>query len=66
MTQKYDNELRGVLFENDKGDNPKRPDFTGEVTVGGKKYRMASWRETSKAGKQFLSISLSVDDSIPF
>jgi hypothetical protein len=25
----YDNELRGVLFENDKQGNEKRPDYTG-------------------------------------
>ena len=27
----YDNNLRGVLFPNDKGDNPKRPDMTGSL-----------------------------------
>jgi uncharacterized protein (DUF736 family) len=61
MSQQYDNELRGVLFENDKGDNPNRPDFTGEATVNGQKYRMASWRKTSKNGKNFLSISLEAE-----
>jgi hypothetical protein len=25
----YDNRLSGALFKNDKGDNPKRPDYKG-------------------------------------
>lgn len=54
----YDNEMRGVLFPNDKGDNPNRPDHRGEVTIGGTKYSLSVWAKTSKAGKDFMSISV--------
>ena len=30
-----DNEMKGVLFKNDKGDNEKRPDIKGELTIEG-------------------------------
>ena len=55
-------ELRGVLFENDKQGNEKRPDYTGEATISGQKYRMAAWSKTSKNGKNFLSVNLELDD----
>ena len=29
----YDNNLSGVLFKNDKGDNEKRPDYKGSLNV---------------------------------
>jgi len=60
--QQYDNNLRGVLFFNDKGDNPQRPDMTGNVEIDGTKYRIACWNKTSKSGNAFMSLSLSLDD----
>ena len=60
--QQYDNNLRGVLYHNDKGDNPNRPDMTGNCEIDGTKYRMAAWNKVSKAGNPFLSISLSIPD----
>jgi len=60
--QQYDNNLRGVLFHNDKGDNQNRPDMTGNCEIDGTKYRIACWNKTSKNGNQFLSLSLSLDD----
>lgn len=78
----YDDNNSGVLFKNDKGDNPARPDYTGTVTVEGKKYRLAAWiRESKNGGNKFLSIKLTepqeqqavtedakpeVDEEIPF
>lgn len=44
----YDNEMTGVLFKNDKGDNPKRPDFTGTITIHGVEYRLSSWVNESE------------------
>jgi len=60
--QQYDNNLRGVLFHNDKEGNDKRPDLTGNCEIDGTKYRIAAWNKISKTGNQFLSISLSLDD----
>lgn len=50
-----------VLFINDKGDNPKRPDRTGTATINGVKYRLAGWIRNGPKGK-FLSGSIKPDD----
>lgn len=55
----FDNKNRGVLFENDKQDNPKRPDFSGTIDVEGKEYRLAMWEKVSKKGQAFFSLAVS-------
>ena len=55
--EKYDNELRGALFRNDKGDNPRRPDYRGRCTIGGKQFRMSGWLKTSHNGDRYMSIA---------
>lgn len=57
--KEFDNELRGVLFPNNKRGNAKAPDLTGNVEIEGKKWRVAAWRRTGKKGGQYLSLSLS-------
>ena len=66
----------GTLFQNDKGENEKAPDYTGDF---GMARRLAAWRR-SKDGKPYMSLSVSdktqnveaspvnsvADDSIPF
>jgi uncharacterized protein (DUF736 family) len=52
----YDNTNTGALFPNDKGDNPKRPDFRGTINIEGTDYNVAGWRKESKNGKKFLSL----------
>lgn len=54
-----DNEMKGALFPNDKGDNESRPDMRGEVTIGGTKYSVSAWKNTSKAGKSYLGLKVS-------
>ena len=56
----YDNEMTGALFPNDKGDNPKRPDHRGDVTIGGVKYSLSAWQTNAKnTGKPFISLKVS-------
>jgi uncharacterized protein (DUF736 family) len=44
------------LFFNEKGDNPKRPDYKGDVILpDGTKMRMSAWWRESKAGMKYLS-----------
>jgi len=59
MDQPYDNS--GVLFVNDRKEKENQPDYTGNITMDGKKMRLAGWKKTAKAdpSKQFLSISVS-------
>ena len=55
----YDNKLSGALFKNDKGDNPKRPDYKGRYTDGdGNEFWVSSWLKDTKDGKKFLSLSM--------
>ncbi len=59
----YDNNMRGVLFKNDKGDNDKRPDYTGTCEIDGVQMKMAAWvRTSSKDDKKFFSISFTKEE----
>jgi uncharacterized protein (DUF736 family) len=58
MTE-YDNTNRGVLFKNDKGDNPNRPDYTGDINFNGVDMRLSAWLKESQRGTKFLSLSVS-------
>ena len=57
MTQQFDNTNRGALFTNDKQGNERRPDMTGNLDVGGKKFRISAWRREGSRGP-FLSLSV--------
>lgn len=46
----------GSLFRNDKGDNPARPDYRGEIKINGVVYELASWIKEGAKGK-FMSLS---------
>ena len=44
------------LFANDKGDNPKRPDYKGDIILpDGTKMRLFAWVRESQSGKKYLS-----------
>ncbi len=43
------------VFVNDKGDNPKRPDYTGKCMVDGQELQISLWNSTSKNGLNYLS-----------
>ena len=55
MEEKRDNS--GVLFKNDKKEEPKHPDYKGNITVGGKDYWISAWTKDGKSGK-FLSLAM--------
>ena len=54
--------MTGALFPNDKGDNPKRPDWRGDITINGVKYRVSGW---IRAGKRGDFISMKADLPLP-
>lgn len=49
----YNNELRGVLFKNDRKENENQPGYTGKIQVDGKEYRLSAWVKEGKKGKFF-------------
>jgi hypothetical protein len=54
----YDNKSTGALFKNDKGDNPKRPDYTGSYTdENGKEFRVSAWVKQDKKGNDYMSFN---------
>lgn len=59
QNQGYDSELSFALFTNDKGENPKRPDYRGTIQVNGVLYDLSGWKKEIKngqnAGKKFIS-----------
>ena len=59
----YDNTNTGILFLNDQGDNPKRPNYKGKIDIDGVEHPIAGWIRQSKNGVEF--ISLSVDKNAP-
>lgn len=57
MNEKYDNNMSGVLFKNDKGGNDKRPDYRGSAVVDGVDLNISGWiKESKKSGDKFMSL----------
>ena len=54
--QEYDNELRGVLFKNDRKENDRQPDYKGSCQVGNVEYWMSAWIKDGRNGK-FMSFA---------
>ncbi len=66
MAQEFDNKNTWVLFKNDKGDNEKRPDYTGtEVDANGVEHRIAGWIRESKTGTKFISGTRQLKEDAP-
>ncbi len=51
MATLYDNTNTFALFKNDKGDNPKRPDYTGKMNVDGIGFKISGWINEGANGK---------------
>ena len=49
---------KGAVFANDKGDNPKRPDYRGDLmTPDGKLLKLSGWVKKVEGKKPFLSLA---------
>lgn len=61
MTSERTDELRGVLFPNDRKRPDKQdPDFKGHVQIQGVKYWISAWKGTSAKGP-YVSLKLNED-----
>lgn len=65
--QQYTNESSFVLFKNDKGDNPKRPDYRGKLYLGGEEYKLSAWIREQKdgSGKKYMRGQIEKAQPIP-
>jgi hypothetical protein len=62
----YDNTNKGVLFKNDQGGNPKRPQYRGSLNVDGVEYNISAWiKEAKKDGSKFMSLSIEPKQARP-
>ncbi len=63
----YSNDNQFVIKKNDKGDNPKRPDYKGKVRVEGVDFWLAGWIRTNKEdGSKFISGTLTkIEEQAP-
>lgn len=57
MTQ-YDNNMRGVLFKNDRKEKDSHPDYKGSCEVDGQEMWISAWIKDGQKGK-FMSLSFS-------
>jgi hypothetical protein len=55
----------GNLFKNDKGENPKRPDYRGSLSIDGKIYELAAWVREGNRGKFFSLSAKPKEDKAP-
>lgn len=58
----YDNNMRGVLFKNDRKEKDSHPDYKGQAEVNGVEYWLSSWIKDGKSGK-FMSISFQAKEA---
>lgn len=61
MTEKS-KDLTGVLFKNDRKEQPNHPDRKGSCLIDGKEYWVAGWLKDGKGG-QFLSLAFTAKDA---
>jgi len=60
----YDNNLRGVLFQNDKRRPGKKdPQYTGQCEVDGVGYWLAGWKHRTREGKPYMQLALTLKEA---
>ena len=47
----------GSLFQNDRKQEDRHPDYTGSALINGVEMQIAGWKKRSSSGKPFLSLS---------
>lgn len=60
--QEYDNTNTGSLFKNDQKATENHPDYKGSVNANGQEFWLSAWIKTSKAGKKYMSLSLTAKE----
>jgi len=57
----YDNNMRGVLFRNERKEKDTQPDYRGTCEVDGKPLEISAWvrqiKNGANAGKNMLSLA---------
>lgn len=53
------NEKSGSLFKNAEKRSDKSPDYSGNLKLAGKLYRVAGWIKASAKGDKYMSLAIS-------
>lgn len=61
----YDNTNRGVLFKNKDKQADTHADSNGTINVDGVEYFLNAWKNTSKNGTPYLSLTVKRKDKQP-
>jgi len=54
----WDYEGQGRLWNNDKKESDKQPDFTGSLVLDGVKHSVAGWNNVSKQDKPYIGLRI--------
>lgn len=60
MSEQYDNNNRGALWNNDRKQSQTHPDLSGSITIDGKDYWISGWRRKPGQSDRAPEVSLSV------
>jgi hypothetical protein len=64
MEKEYDNEMRGVLFQNKEREKDSQPQMKGSCQIDGVEYWLSAWTNESKAGARYQSLSFQRKDAV--
>lgn len=56
----YDNTNRGAIWKNERKEEDKHPDFTGELDVEGVKFFFDAWKRKPDAGERAPALSFRI------
>ncbi len=59
MSKEFDNNLRGVLFKNDRKETESHPAYKGQCEVDGVEFWISAWIKESPQKGKYMSLSLS-------
>lgn len=59
-------DMSGTLWPARERKTEKHPHYTGEVLIGGTKYRLVAWKKSGAPGRpDFLSLAVSIPGDEP-
>ena len=62
MSKPYDDNMKGVLFVNNRKDSPQAPDYRGHCEINRAKYRISGWKKQAKNGENYISFAFRTMD----
>jgi hypothetical protein len=65
MAKEFDDELKGVLFRDERKKAAEDRDFSRSATIEGTEYWLSAWSKVSKGGKKYLSLSFKAKNEAP-